>query len=182
MISYASAGCAAVVALLGLCSIGDADAQTGKPTTIHVVVDETHDRITPEGNFAIEKLHEGNFVLIGKTAREVWTNTNVGNGSTEHTHADPGAERNTALGEMKDAGLGQIVWHVLGGHKLQRIQSGKQLLQIWNIDIDDNRNCRLEVKYLLQKGFDFQIGYRAGTHELARFTAPKVVKASCTIE
>ncbi len=187
------AGRAALVALLGAVPDVPADAQDEKTTTIRIVVDETHDRITPDGNLPIEKLHEAEITLSGKNAiHETWAQTNIGAsplkghhagaGFVEHTHADPGGHRDTAMGETADANFGQVIWHVLGAHKLQRIQSGKQLLQVWDIEIDNNNRCQIDTKYLLQKGFDFFVAYRAGTREIAHFTVPKVLRATCSIE
>lgn len=158
-------------------------AQDGKATVIRIIIDETHDRITPEGNLAIEKLHEGKVILIGKNeVREAWDQTNVGNGSTERTHLDPSSKANSTMGGLTEESSSQVVWHVLGEHKLQRIRALRQMVQIWNIEIDSSKNCTIDAKYLLQKGFKDFVGFRAGTTELAHFTVPRVLRASCSIE
>jgi hypothetical protein len=170
---------------------GPALAFNGKPTTIEVTIDETHNRFTVGGTLAIEKLHKIKVTLSGaNNVSESWTQTNVGNGHSQSTHADPGGDRTTSLGKMTDErpdqsgaeNEGRAEWHVLGEHKLQRIRAGRQLMERWDLDIDKSGGCRINVSYLLQSGATSYVAYIAGTTQLAHFTLPRVQRASCTIE
>ena len=77
---------------------------------------------------------------------------------------------------------GRVVWHVLGERKLQRIRVGDQFLTIMNIEIDSENRCQVEVKYLEQKGFTDVVIKRPDNGEMAHYTLPRLVSASCSIE
>jgi hypothetical protein len=170
---------------------GPALAVNGKPTTIKASIDETDNRFTGGGTLAIEKLHEIKVTLSGaNNVTESWTQTNVGNGHSQSTHADPGGDRTISLGKMTDERLdqsgaeneGRAEWRVLSEHKLQRIRAGRQLMERWDIDIDKRGGCRINVRYMLQSGATSYVAYIAATTQLAHFTLPKVQRAFCTIE
>ncbi len=165
-----------VIALLGLIGpAGMAIAQTDKATSIHVVIVETHDRLTPTPKPGIVKRHEFTVTLkANKQIDESWEQTDV----TRRVHADPGGGQSTALGENN----GKSVWHVLGANKLQRISQNHEQLMIWNIEIGDGKTCNIDVKYLLKQGAAFTTGKIAGTDIDATFTQAHVTSATCTIE
>ena len=56
------------------------------------------------------------------------------------------------------------------------------MISIYDIDIDGANNCRIAIKYLLQKGFSYLIAKRAGTDKEEHFTLGRLVSASCSIE
>lgn len=150
-------------------------AQAQKATTIHVVIIETHDRLTPTPKPGIIKRHEFTIVLkANKQIDESWEQADV----TRRAHPDPGGERSTAMGEN----TGRSVWHVLAGNKLQRIAQNHEQLIIWNIEISDSKACGISVKYLLKQGVTFTTGKIAGTDTDATFGHSQVLSATCTIE
>jgi len=159
-------------------------AQSEKQTTIQIKIDEKHDRLTPDFEPDIEWLHESTITLSGKNAvGEVGKNTFLG--SPLHP-ATPRLQARLASDFERGAALGQsggkVVWQVLGPKKLRRIVEGKQTISIYDIDIDGANNCHIAVRYLLQKGFSYLIGKRAGTDTEEHFTLPRLVRASCSIE
>jgi len=172
----ASAACAIAVSASG------ALAQFGKQTTIHIQIDEKHDRLTPDFEPDIEWLHEYTITLSGKNAvSEVGTNSFLG--SPQHP-ATPGMKARLQSNFEKSVALGQtgkVVWQVLGPSKLRRIGEGKQTISIYDVEIDNANNCRVTAKYLLQKGSTYLIAKRAGTDREEHFSLPRLVGASCSI-
>jgi hypothetical protein len=162
-------------ALCLICLSGAAFAQVEKATTIHVVIVETHDRLTPTPKPGIVKRHEFTVVLQpNKQIDESWEQADI----THSAHADPGGERSTAMGENN----GRAVWHVLGANKLQRIAQNHEQLIIWNIEISQGQACHIDVRYLLKQGVTFTTGKIAGTDVDATFSHSQVVSATCRIE
>ena len=163
----------ALLWLIGFCGV--TIAQTDKATTIHVVIVETHDRLTPTPKPGIIKRREFRVTLkANKQIDESWEQTDV----TSRVHADPGGERSTSMGENN----GRSVWHVLGNNKLQRISQMHEQLMIWNLEVTENKECKIEVKYLLKQGATFTTGKIAGTDTDATFTQAHVMSATCSIE
>lgn len=175
---------AALVAFLLAVSASGAIAQSVKQTTIHISVDEKHDRLTPDFEPDIEWLHELTITLSGKnTVGEVGKNTFLG--SPRHP-ATPRMQANLTSDFARDVALGRsdrkVVWQVLGSKKLRRIFEGKQTISIFDIDIDGSNNCHVAVKFLLQRGFTYLVARRAGTDNEEHFTLGRLVSATCTIE
>ena len=167
-----------LLALIVAMVMAPAQAQEAKTTHIHVVIDETHERITPERNLPIEKLHEYDVVLSGTNqVSETWALTNIGVRPGDTRHADPGGENATTIGADKG-----VVWHVLGERKLQRIRAGEQMIEVWDLEILEGNICKIDVRFLLKQGSSYFIANIAGTSKIAHFTQPKVQRASCTIE
>lgn len=158
-------------------------AQSEKQTTIHIKEDEKHDRLTPDFEPDIEWLHELTVTLSGKNVvHEFGKQTFLG--SPQHpatsqllSRVNSNFERDLALG-----GGGKVVWRVLGANKLRRIWEGKQVISIYDIDIDSANNCHIARKVLLQKGFSFSIGRRAGTDRNEHFSISRLVSITCSIE
>ncbi len=75
-----------------------------------------------------------------------------------------------------------VVWHVKGQNKLERLLVGQQFLMMTDIEIGEGSSCTVEIKYLLQKGHSEVIMRRRDTGEMAPFTLPKVVNSSCSIQ
>jgi hypothetical protein len=158
--------------------VAPAHAQSERTTHIHIVIDEIHERITSDGNLPIEKLHEYNVTLSGTNqVNEVWVQTNIGIRTGDYKHSDPGGENATTIGGSRG-----VVWHVLGDHKLQRIRAGEQIIEIWDLKVDNGNSCNIDARFLLQKGTTYFIANIAGTSKIAHFTVPKVQHATCTIE
>jgi hypothetical protein len=161
---------------LGLAGVSDAAcAQAENDTNIHVVIVETHDRLTPTPKPGIVKRREFTVVLHpNKQIEESWSQTDI----TRVAHSDPGGEHSTSMGHND----GNAVWHVLANNKLQRVSHNREQLMIWDLSIEANKECRISVKYLLKKGVAFTTGKIAGTDIDATFTHSQVVSASCSIQ
>jgi hypothetical protein len=166
------------------CWAWNAAAQSDKQTTIHIKEDEKHDRLTPDFEPDIEWLHELTVTLSGNNVvHESGNRTFLG--SPRHPTSSLLQERfknefnrDVALGQDG----GKVVWRVLGPNKLRRIWQGQQVISIFDISIDRDRNCHISRKVLLQKGFTFSIGLRAGTNTYEHFSAGRLVSITCSIE
>ena len=160
------------IALFGLS--GPALPQAAS-VTFHIVIEETHDRLTPTPKPGIIKRHEFTVVLRpNKQIYETWQQADV----TRRFHADPGGERSTMMGENN----GKSVWRVLGDSKLRRIAANNETLIIWDIQVSSDKTCAIDVKYLLKAGVTYTTGKIAGTDIDATFNNFRVLKATCTIE
>lgn len=157
----------------------DADAaQSGDAgaMTIHVTVIEAHDRITPTPIKGIIKRHETDVVV--KPNKQITESTRVTDVSSRPY--DTTAGRSATLGAQN----GNVVWHVLGPNKLQRMASAPrgQILSVWTIETDANRGCRVDAKILMQQGMAVTAGKIQGFDTPATFTNFRVLQATCTIE
>jgi hypothetical protein len=162
-------------ALTACAILTHAIAQGEKTTTLHIVVVETHDRLTPTPKPGIVKRHEATIVLHpDKRIEQVFENQDV----TNRVHQDPGGEHSAWLG-VND---GKTAWHVLGPNKLQRFWQDYELLVVWTIDIRPNRACSIDAKYLLRAGSGVTAGKIAGTDINATFNNYRVLDASCAVE
>lgn len=165
-------------ALLGTCPpvcFATAADDTGT-ITIHVTVVESHDRITPTPVRGIIKRHDSDVVVKpNKEIHETVRDTDQGNRPYSTT-----GDRSATLGGEK----ANVVWHVLGPSKLQRLGQapGTQLLSVWTIETDANRGCRIDAKLLLQEGATATSGKIQGFDTPATFTNFRVLQATCTIE
>ena len=170
-----------ILGLLGSCTVffvafclWSADGRAENQTVIHITYVETHDRLPPVEVRGVEKQHDVIATLSGRnqvTERSTSFNTTL--------RPNPTREEDSAI--IGD-NAGHVVWHVLGDRKLQRIFVGQQMLLIMDVDVNNNNQCHVDVKYLEQKGFTDIIAKRADNGELAHFTLPRVKNASCSIE
>ncbi len=175
--------CAALSSLLVVASGAAAYAQAEKQTVIHAQIDEKHDRLPPYPLQDVEWVHEFTITLTGKNkVTETWKNTYIGNSmgpaTAKQAFVNSTSRRDGALGHSD----GTVVWQVLGPRKLRRIATGVQFIFMFDIDIDESNNCRIDAKYLKQVGFDDVVMKRADTGEMVRFAIPHVVSASCSIQ
>jgi hypothetical protein len=171
--SHLSVVAGSLIAMVAVCNV--AIAQGEKSTTIHIVVVETHDRLTPTPKPDIVKRHEATIVLhVDKKIDEAFANADI----TNRRHEDPGGEHSTSLGE-KD---GRTLWHVLGPNKLQRLWQNYDTLVVWTIEIGADKSCSMDAKYLLKAGKKATAGKIAGTDVDASFNNYRVVSATCTIQ
>jgi hypothetical protein len=157
---------------------------TGHATVIKAEVEETHDRLTPDQEFGIQWVRVYVISLSGKNnVSETIRSRFMGSSSSTSRMS---IKRHVSRGgEIQRSGLfgendGQVVWHVVGEHKLQRIAIGKQYLMMMEITIDGG-TCQIDAKFLLQTGYTDVIMRRGGGEE-EHFTLPHVERASCTIE
>jgi hypothetical protein len=179
-------GClrAALLSLLYVASGAAAYAQAEKQTVIQVQIDEKHDRLAPDPLQDVEWIVKYTITLTGKNkVTETQANTVVGSskGQCDPAHCaylNSTSQRDATLGESDT----KVVWQVLGPRKLRRIGTGKQFIVMFDIDIDQSNNCHIDAKYLRQSGFTDVIMKRADTGEMAHFTLPRVVSASCSIQ
>lgn len=173
----------ALLPLLFAASGAAAYAQADKQTVIQVQIDEKHDRLAPDPLQDVEWIVEYTITLTGKNkVTETQKNMVVG---TAKGSVDPRRAASLNSTSQRDAELGQggnVVWQVLGPRNLRRIATGKQFIVMFDIDIDQSNNCHIDAKYLRQSGFTDVIMKRADTGELAHFSLPRVVSASCSIE
>jgi hypothetical protein len=153
-------------------------AQNAKPTIIRGEVVEVHDRLPPNELLGVEHKHAFTFTLSGaNSVSETWANS--------YLNKDGSFWLKTA--SANSANLGgedsqKIVWKVLGDRQLRRIDVGIQTITLWTISIDKDNHCKLDVAFLLQKGFTDIIAKREDNGQMAHFSLPRVVSASCTIE
>jgi hypothetical protein len=177
----APASLVAGVALALALGVGSPRAHAENRTVIRVTVVETKDRLPPDPLPGIERRHDLVATLSGKNqVSEKGDSVRIDAGGAHKRHAPPPlSEENSAV--MGDES-GRVVWHVLGERKLQRIRVGDQFLTIMNIEIDSENRCQIEVKYLEQKGFTDVVIKRPDNGEMAHFTLPRLVSATCSIE
>jgi hypothetical protein len=175
---------AALLSLLFAATAAAAYAQAEKQTVIQVQIDEKHDRLGPEPLRDVEWVQKFTITLTGQNkVTESQANTVVGTAKgqcdpTRCAYLNSTSRRDAALGESDT----KVVWQVLGPRKLRRIATGKQFIVMFDIDIDQSNNCRIDAKYLKQRGFDDVVMKRADTGEMTHFTLPRVVSASCSIQ
>src|SRR5271170_1963427 len=127
-----------------------ARAQPVGETVITGTIVKSHDRLPPiEVRGIVTEIHF-KFILSGKNhVEEHFSHVALRNDSNPNLNMR-GRDSNgdASLGES-----GSIVsWRVQGPHSLQRIGAGKQFIVIMKFDVEDNKNCTVGVKYLLQKG------------------------------
>jgi hypothetical protein len=173
----------AVVSLVLAFIPGSVTAQpvSDKPTVIHIVLVESHDRLTPTPNLGIVWRHEVEVLMkSGQQIQEHFTDTNIASTLSNKTWKLPDHDNSTSLG---DNGT-KVVWHVLGPNKLQRIRENEagDLLMVYTIEILENNKCSIDAKFLIQAGRSRNQGKIAGTDTDATFNNYKVLQATCTIE
>ena len=141
------------------------------PTVIHATVDETHIRLPPYFLPNIEWIDEYTFTLSGKN--------HVSEKEIDKAVHGPeiDVERGGSFG-----GSGSVVWHVLSPNKLERIKLGAQFIITMDLEIGEDKSCRIAVKYLLQTGHADVVMMRADNGTMAHFTLPSVKRAACSIE
>jgi hypothetical protein len=170
---------------------GATQPKVGNATVIKGEFVESHDMLaSPDDTSAplssgIQWSH--NFVVTlsgGNHVTEKWRHVRVSPGSARGrrtrsvvTKSDEG---NVTIGSSS----GKAVWHVLGPNKLQRIFAGDHFLLMMSIEIDGDKVCHLEAKYLRQEGFKsvtLETGSSGGGGQ-ADFSLPQVQSGSCSIE
>jgi hypothetical protein len=170
---------AACVSTTAVVCCGVALAQSDATTTLHIIVVESHDRLTPTPHPGIVKRHEATIVLHqDKRIEQSFTNADV----TKGFHQDPGGHGVASFGDNVGRDDSRFAWRVLGPNKLQRMWQKGQLLTVWTIETNAEHACSIEVKYLLKAGASVNPGKIAGTDIDATFNNYHVQSASCTIE
>jgi flagellin-like hook-associated protein FlgL len=157
---------------------GAADAQSDKATVIRGEIVEVHDRLPPAELLGVTHKHEFTFTLSGKNAvSETWANSyQKKDGSFQVMTTGANA---VTLGDEHNE---KVVWKVLGDRQLRRIGVGIQTINVTTITIDKDNHCKLDVRYLLQKGFTDIIAKREDNGQMAHFGLPHLVSAACTVE
>jgi hypothetical protein len=144
-------------------------------TVIQIDFVETHDRLTPDERPGIVAQHQIVATLsAGNRVSE--DNETVINRRRRGSLVKQG-ENSEALGDNS----ARAVWHVLGPHSLRRIFAGKQYLMITEIETAGEKECAVQIRYLLQRGYTDIINTRADNGELAHFSLPKLISAQCSI-
>ena len=154
-------------------------AEGGKPVVIQATVTSVHDRLPPYEvrNIVVEDQYT--FRLMGGSrVEEEWSIRPV---ATESGPIDIGGFSgvgNSALGE----GRQHVAWKVLSPHRLQRIAEGKQFIQVLDFEIHEPHECRLQAKYLLEKGKTAMIARQRDNGQFAEFSINRVTSAICSIQ
>jgi hypothetical protein len=160
-----------VIAALFCRSVSKA-ASTGD-TVIQIDFVETHDRLTPDERPGISAQHQIVATLSGNRVSE--------NNQTVINRRRGALVRQGQNSEALGDNSARAVWRVLGPHALRRIFAGKQYLTMTDVEISGDKACSVQIKYLLQKGYNDIITTRADNGELAHFSLPKLVSAECSI-
>ncbi len=154
-------------------------AEDEKRAVIHATVMSVHDRLPPYEvrNIIVEENYT--FRLVGGAkVEEEWGVRPVAN---EFGRLDIGGfsgAQNSALG----VGGEHVAWKVLGPHRLQRISEGKQFIEVLDFEIREPRECRLQAKYLLQRGKTAMIARRQDNGQFAEFSINRITSATCSIQ
>ena len=142
-------------------------------TVIQIDFVETHDRLTPDERPGIVAQHQIVATLSGNRVSE--------NNQTVINRRRGALVRQGQNSEALGDSSARAVWRVLGPHALRRIFAGKQYLTMTDVEISGDKACSVQIKYLLQKGYNDIITTRADNGELAHFSLPKLVSAECSI-
>lgn len=169
-----------LVSALALASQGAVFAQQNGPVVIQGTVMSVHDRLPPFEVHDIVFQADFKFTISSdKQIEESWTRSTLRNRDNDNLNF-------AAVANSKRATLGEdgstVTWHVQGPHRLERISQGRQFVLTMLITIDDQKNCRLTAKYVLQKGKSFVILRRADNGEDARFSVDRVTSATCLVQ
>ena len=148
-------------------------AESTSETVIQIDFVETHDRLAPDERPGIVAQHQIVATLSGNRVSE--------NNQTVINRRRVALVRQGQNSEALGDNSARAVWRVLGPHALRRIFAGKQYLTMTDVEISGDKACSVQIKYLLQKGYNDIITTRADNGELAHFSLPKLVSAECTI-
>jgi hypothetical protein len=155
-------------------------AQQNGSVVIQGTIMSVHDRLPPIEVHDIVLQADFKFNISGdKQIDESWTYSTLRNRDSAHLHLAAHANaQHATLGEDGSA----VTWHVQGAHRLERITQGRQFVLTMSLAIDDQKNCKLTARYVLQKGKTFVILRRADNGEDARFSVDRVTSATCSVQ
>jgi hypothetical protein len=166
--------------LMFLVAVGGAlaRAEEGKATVIRGEIEEARDRLPPDELLGIDIVHAFTFTLSGKNdVKESWVHSiRKGNGEL---HEFQRGDVATTMGGVDNE---HVVWHVLGEKGLQRIDVNKQFIGMMTIEVRGGNSCTINMSYLKQKGYSDVVMKRGDNGQMAHFTLPRLMRASCTIE
>ncbi len=144
-------------------------ARSAGDTVIQIDFVETHDRLTPDVRPGIVAQHQ---IVATLTADHRVSESNQALVGRRRKNPDVHPEQNSeALGDNS----AQAVWHVLGPHQLRRIFVGGQYLMMADVEIGAGNSCKVQIKYLLQKGYTEIITNRGNNGPLFHSSLPKVI-------
>jgi hypothetical protein len=161
-------------------ALGSALAAPAKTTVIHAKVWSTHDRVTPPEVKDQIVLEDFTFRLSGANdVQEDYTYGVISDADHPVVRLPPfHASGSMALG----IDGGKVVWKVTGPHSLRRVNQGLQQIKIMDFDIQPNGQCRLDVRWLLEKGQQYLKAVRQDGGGIGEFTLSKLIRTECSVE
>ncbi len=152
-------------------------AGEAKHSVITIEFIETHDRLDPDPKAGISRSVKIEATLSGDGQVHENDVSGFGRGK-KHNPGWSENENDEKLGDTSS----KVVWRVEGPHKLQRLVVGKQFLTVADVDVGQDGSCSVQIKYLLQKGYSEVIMRRRDNGEFAKFSLPRVLSSSCSIQ